>query len=163
MIGDAVQNAETNSKTAEQFDIDAITELIVSFEFEFEGQKLKGRWYKYKTTTPQWAADRVERYNQRLERFIEISNTLKTTKDTKLILKLNKEKTELQEESQRAQYDWLADAIVEWNATSKGQAIPIKAIRLKSFPAPFMVALGEHLEADRAGENPLSSDSSSGA
>jgi len=146
------------------FDIDAITDLVVPFEFEFEGHKLKGHWYKYKTTTPEWAAERARRYAERLERFVEIKKELAQTKDTALILKLNREQQDVTEESQRAQYDWIADAIVDWNAVTKDQTpVPVASIRLKGFPIPFMVKLGQHLEADRAGENPTSSDSSNGA
>lgn len=155
--------AEEIAQNGAGFDIGAITDLVVPFEFSFEGQTLKGRWYKYRTTTPQWATDRARRYTERLERFVEIKQQLKTTKNTKQILKLTREKDRLEDEAQRAQYDWLADAIVEWNATSHGQPIPVEAIRLASFPVPFMVALGQHLEADRAGENPTLSDSSNGS
>lgn len=154
--------AATNGN-AGTFDIDAITDLIVPFEFPFEGSVLKGRWYKYKTTTPDWAATRSRRFQERLERFIEIREQLKTTKDTALILKLSKDKAQLEDEAQRAQYDWLADAIVEWNAVGKSGPVPIESMRLKSFPVPFMVALGQHLEKDRSGENPTSSDSQSGS
>jgi hypothetical protein len=151
-------NGERDNGTA-VFDIDAITELIVPFEFPFEGSVLKGRWFKYKTVTPEWAAIRSKRFNDRVERFIEISAEMKSSRDTTLLKKLNKEKSELEDEAQRAQYEWLADAIVEWNAVGKGGPIPIESIRLKSFPIPFMVALGQHLEKDRSGENPTSSDS----
>lgn len=146
------------------FDIDAITDLIVPFEFEFEGKKLVGKWYKYKTVTPDWAADRARRFNDRMQRFAEIFNQIKSTKDTQLLLKLHKEKSELEDEAARAQYDWLADAITEWNAVYKDKSpIPIEAVRLKSFPIPLMVALAQHLEKDRAGENPTLSDSSNGS
>lgn len=141
------------------FDIDAITEMIVPFEFPFEGSVLKGTWYKYKTVTPEWATERSKRFNDRVERFIEISAEMKSSRDTALLKKLNKEKSELELEAQRAQYDWLADAIVEWNAIGKSGPIPIEVIRLKTFPIPFMVALGQHLEKDRSGENPTLSDS----
>lgn len=162
MTTDQDTAASTNGN-AGTFDIDAITEMIVPFEFEFEGKKLKGHWYKYKTTTPDWAASRTRRFNERLERFVKVRDELKAAKDTALILKLNKEKTDLEDEAARAQYDWLADAIVDWNAVGKGGPVPIEAIRLKSFPVPFMVALGQHLEKDRSGENPTSSDSQSGS
>jgi hypothetical protein len=155
------QIAQTNGNTAiaPTFDIDAITEMIVPFEFEFEGSKLIGKWYKYKTVTPEWAADRARRFNERMERFAEVYKQIKSTKDTALLVKLNKEKQELEDEAARAQYDWIADAITEWNAVSKGGPVPVESIRLKSFPIPFMVALAQHLEKDRAGENPTSSDS----
>jgi hypothetical protein len=154
--------AATNGN-AGTFDIDAITELIVPFEFPFEGSILKGHWYKYKTTTPEWASERSKRFQTRLERFLDIKQQLQATKDTALILKLSKEKAELEDEAARAQYDWLADAIVDWNAVGKGGPVPIESMRLKSFPTPFMVALGQHLEKDRSGENPTLSDSQSGS
>lgn len=152
-----------NNGNGGTFDIEAITDLIVPFEFPFEGSVLKGHWYKYKTTTPEWAANMTRRFNERLERFVKIREEMKGAKDTALILKLNKEKSELEDEAARAQYDWLADAIVDWNATGKGGPIPIESIKLKSFPVPFMVALGQHLERDRSGENPTLSDSQSGS
>lgn len=153
---------KTNGDSSAVFDIDAITEMIVPFEFPFEGSVLKGRWYKYKTVTPDWAAARSKRFNDRVERFIEIREEIKGARDTAALKKLNKEKSELEDEAQRAQYDWLADAIVEWNAVGKGGPIPVESIRLKSFPIPFMVALGQHLEKDRSGENPTSSPLSNG-
>lgn len=154
-MSEDTQTTAAQNGAAEVCDIDAITDLIVPFEFPFEGHTLKGRWYKYKTTTPEWATERGKRFNERLERFVEIRAQMKATSDAALILKLNKEKSELEAEAQRAQYDWLASAITEWNAVGKNGPIPIESIRLKSFPVPFMVALGQHLEADRSGEPPL--------
>lgn len=150
-------------KTNGAFDIDGLTDLIVPFEFEFEGRTLKGRWYKYKTTTPEWEAARRRRYIERLERFAELNAQMKQTSDTALIVKISAEKNSLQDEATRAQYDWLADSLVEWNAVYKDQTpIPIESIKMAVFPIPFMVALGEHLEATRTGANPTSSDSPSG-
>jgi len=146
-----------------EFDLDAITNMIVPFEFAFEGRKLKGHWYKYKTTTPQWAAEKNRRFAERMERFVELKKTLVSTKDTTLLLKTQKEIHEIEDQAQRDQYLWLADAIVDWTATRKGEPIPVDEIRTKGFPLPFMVALGQHLEKDRAGENPTSSDSSNGS
>jgi len=152
-----MNDAETASVNgdAELFDIDAIIDLIVPFEFEFEGHKLKGHWFKYKTTTPEWAQQRVDRYTLRLERLVEIQKEINQTKDTTLILKRNQERTQIEQEAQRALYDWIADAIVDWTAVRRDKTpIPVEEIRTKGFPIPFMVKLGQHLEADRNGENP---------
>lgn len=158
------QDTAANNGNAATFDIDAITDLIVPFEFEFRGSKLRGRWFMYKTTTPEWATNLRRRFNEHVERFIDVTAEMKTTHDTVLLKKLNKEKARLEDEAQRAQYEWLADAIVEWNAVHKdGSPIPIETLRLATFPTPLLVALGKHLEKDRSGENPTSSDSQSGS
>jgi hypothetical protein len=140
------------------FDVDWLTNLVVPFEFEFEGHKLKGRWYKYKTTTPMWARGLRERQTQRLERYTEIENELRPaieSKDRRAQARLIAEKTKLDEEYQRASYLWLADAIVEWNAVDAAKTpIPIDVLRFDGFPLPFMVSLGQYLEDSRTDKNP---------
>lgn len=146
-----------------EFDVGALVNLIVPFEFPYEGSTLKGRWYKYKTTTPEYARQTQEQQNQRIEKYLSLENQIQATKDRRAQARLLKEKQALDEQYQRTNYAWLADAIVEWNATDKGQPIPVDVIRLDSFPLPFMLALAEHLEASRhADKNPTSSDSLSG-
>lgn len=147
----AVSAASSNGAS---FDVDALTNLIVPFEFPFEGQKLTGHWLKYKTTTPDHIRERREAYMQRLERFAALEEQVKLSADPNEVVTLQKEKNDLQEEAQRIRYSWIADAIVDWNATSQGQPIPVDVLRMSGFPLPFLVALGDHLAGTRTGENP---------
>lgn len=143
-----------NGADASVFDIGALRELVVPFEFSFEGGVLKGEWRKYGTTTPTYAREQRDAQNKRIEKFAEIERGLKATKDRKVQLKLIKDKTALEEEYQRVEYSWLADAITKWNATDQGQPVPIEAMRLDGFPLPFMIALAQHLEDSRVDKNP---------
>lgn len=143
-----------NNGAATAFNVDVLTNLIVPFEFPFEGQTLTGHWYKYKTTTPDHIRQRRERYLQRLEAFAALQEKASASSDAAEVLKLQKEKNELEEEAQRVKYSWLGDALIDWNATSNGQPIPIDVLKMSGIPLPFLVAFGEYLIGTRTGENP---------
>lgn len=137
------------------FNVDALTGLIVPFEFPFEGQTLKGHWFKYKTTTPDHIRERRERYMQRLEQYAGLEAQFKGTSNPEDVLKLQAEKNDLEEEAQRVKYSWLGDAIADWNAVDNNQQpIPIDVLKMASFPLPFLVAFGDYLIGTRTGENP---------
>lgn len=149
-----MSNAEETNADASVFDVSALVNLIVPFEFPFEGSTLKGTWLKYGTTTPDYAKRIRKAQQERLEKYAAIETKLKATKDRRAQLKLIKDKEKLDQEYQRVEYSWLADAIQTWNAVDKGEPIPIEAIRLDGFPLPFMVALADHLENSRTDKNP---------
>lgn len=157
--------SETNGNAA--FNIDALVNMVVPFEFPFEGSVLKGTWRKYATTTPKWARDLRVEQSKRLERYIDLEKELKSARSSnnrKAQTRLIKQKESLDDEYQRASYSWLADAVVTWNAVDNDkQPIPIEAMRMDGFPLPFLVAFGQHLEESRTDKNPSSSDSSNGS
>lgn len=152
--------SETNGNGV--FDVGWLRDLIVPFEFEFEGHKLSGTWRKYATTTPAWGQRVREEQAKRLERYAQLLEELRTAKG-RAATKLMTEKEQLDDAYQRAQYSWLTDAVVTWNAVDQGQPLPIESMKMDGFPLPFLTALGKHLEDSRTDKNPTSSDSSNGA
>lgn len=147
--------ASTNGD-AEVFSIGAILDIVAPFEFPFEGHKLKGKWYKYKTTTREYIKTRVTERNEQLDRFqtlrLEI-NGLESVDPR--VPDMIAECEQLEESVQRTNYSWLTDAIVEWNAVSRTQEpLPITAAAFSEIPVPFLVALDQFLIDSRTDKNP---------
>lgn len=152
--------AATNGN-AETFSIGAILDIIAPFEFPFEGQKLKGRWYKYKTTTREYIKARVNERNEQLTRFENLRREINTlSADDARISEMTAECERLEEAAQRTNYSWLTDAIIEWNAVGRDQQpIPITAKSFAEIPVPFLVALDQFLIDSRTDKNPTLSGS----
>jgi hypothetical protein len=136
------------------FDFDWLTNLIVPFSFEFEGRKLTGTWYRYKTTTPEWIQASVNAARSAVEELREIVTKIEKATDSKEIEPLLKRKVEIEQQSTRARYAWLAESIVSWNASHNGAILPINETTFKAIPVPFLIALGDHLASTRTGQNP---------
>jgi len=155
-----VETAPSNGH-AETFSVGAILDLAVPFEFPFEGQVLKGRWYKYKTTTREYIKARVTERNDQLTRYRDLQTQIETLADDDTrIVAMTAECEQLEEAVQRTNYSWLTDAIIEWNAVGRDQRlIPITAASFAEIPVPFLVALDQFLVDSRTDKNPTSSGS----
>lgn len=136
------------------FDVDWLTNLIVPFEFTFEGRALKGQWYRYKTTTPDWIQNSVSAARETIKEHGELQEKIDKSENENEIAELRKRMREIETKGTRARYAWLAHSIVSWNATSKGEPIPISEQVFNSIPVPFLIALGDHLASTRTGQNP---------
>ena len=150
------EEAAARNGNAETFSISAILDIITPFEFLFEGQKLKGRWYKYKTTTRDYIKARVTERNEQLARWHSLQLEISTLSpgDTR-IDEMTVECERLEEAAQRTNYGWLTDAIIEWNAVGRaGEVIPITAAAFAEIPVPFLVALDQFLVDSRTDKNP---------
>lgn len=150
-----------NNGNAEVFSVGAILDIIAPFEFPFEGQKLRGRWYKYKTTTREYIKARVAERNEQLERFETLRREINTlSPDDPKVAGMIAECERLEEAVQRTNYSWLTDAIIEWNMVGRDkQALPITATAFSEIPVPFLVALDWFLVESRTDKNPTLSDS----
>lgn len=152
----AIQNGH-----GDVFSIGEILDIVVPFEFPFEGQKLKGKWYKYKTTTRDYIKARVAERNEQLERYEALRRQIATLEsgDAK-IDEMTAECARLEDAAQRTNYSWLTDAIIEWNAVGRDkQSLPITAAAFSEIPVPFLVALDQFLIDSRTDKNPTSSGS----
>jgi len=143
------------------FSIGAILDIVAPFEFPFEGQKLKGKWYKYKTTTREYIKARVTERNEQLTRYQNLQREINTLSDDEArINEITAECERLEEVVERTNYSWLTDAIIEWNAVGRDkQPLPISAAAFAEIPVPFLVALDRFLVDSRTDKNPTSSDS----
>jgi hypothetical protein len=137
------------------FDVDDLLNLIVPFEFEFEGRKLTGTWYRYKTTTPDWIQAGVTKARAKIAEYNELIEKARGTEDRAQLERLRKQADQIEADGFRAKYMWLADALVSWNAVDrKKKPLPISETVFRSLPVPFIVALGEYLASTRTGANP---------
>jgi|SRR6185369_3057060 len=137
------------------FDVDWLTNLIVPFEFTFEQRKLKGTWYRYRTTTPDWIQQYVNDGRALIEEHRELSEKLATAKDENEIARIRMRRQEIETAGNRAKYTWVAHALVSWNAVGKDkQVLPINEEVFNQIPLPFLIAFGDYLASTRTGENP---------
>lgn len=151
----------TGAQNGEVFAVGDLLDLIVPFEFPFAGQKLKGRWYKYKTSTRTYVTEKTAERQQQLNRWAELQKQIEALQpDDPKVDQLIAECQKLDEEAQRTNVSWLADAIVEWNAVDRDkQLIPITHAGLAGMPIPFLVMFAKYLVDSRGDDNPTSPDS----
>lgn len=147
------------------FAIGGLLSMIVPFEFEFEGSKLTGRWYKYKTSTRAYATQKANEKIALLDQWGKLQIEIQSlqTNDPRTD-ELTKQCEQLQGAIERSTSSWLVDALVEWNAVGlDGKTIiPITPEGFVDIPIPFLEMLAEHLKASRTDKNPTSTDSQSG-
>ena len=152
-------DARTNGD-GEVFSVGAVLDLIVPFEFPFEGQKLKGQWYKYRTTTKEYIRERVAERNEQIDRFEKLRREINTlASDDPRVPEMIAECERLEQVVDRTNYSWLTDAVTEWNMVLKGEKVPLTAEGLVGVPIPLLVALDQFLINSRTDKNPTSSDS----
>ena len=151
--------AATNGAAGE-FSIGAILDLVAPFEFPFEGQKLTGKWYKYKTSTREYIKTKVAERNEQLDRFQALRRDISMLEpgDEK-ISEMTAECERLEEAVQRTNYAWLTDAVIEWNMVLSGKPVPITAAGFNDVPIPVLTALDQFLIDSRTDKNPTLSDS----
>lgn len=145
------------------FAVGNLLDLIVPFEYPFEGHKLTGRWYKYKTTTRSYINRKKEERLAQLEQWGELQKSIQTLQpNDPRIDSLTAECAALEESIQRTNTSWLIDAIVEWNMVGlDGQVLPITAEGIIDVPIPFLDGLATFLVESRTDKNPTSTDSQS--
>lgn len=138
------------------FAIDELLNMVVPFDFPFEGHNLKGKWYKYKTTSPNYVKGMMEKLRIYREKVLTLTRDIgDPATGVDALAKLLQERDEAEECLQRTQYDWLADGLVEWNVVNRsGEALPISMDTLNSFPLLFLSKLNEFFANERQGQNP---------
>lgn len=137
------------------FDVGVVLEINVPFEWTYEGQKLTGRWFKYKTTTREYIKARVVERNEQLARYEDLRRTLMTLQpDDPRTDEMIAECEKLAEVVDRTNYSWLTDAITEWNMVLQGEPVPITAAGFARVPIPILVALDKFLVDSRTDKNP---------
>lgn len=106
--------------------ISAIAERVEPFTFTFDGEELKGRYYKWKTQTPSYAKAMQERIPAEL------------TEGTEAELAANKA-ARREASIALGETAFLADTIVEWDLTDVegGEVLPITLATLEKLPADF--------------------------
>jgi hypothetical protein len=152
MTEDAAQNGNGG------FVVDDLLNMIVPFEFPFEGKTLKGKWYKYKTTTPTYVRTVMRRVRELREQVHTLTQQIIDAKnDDPDLPKLLSERDELEDQLQRTPYDWMATGITEWNAVRVNkEVLPISKETLDSWPLLLLNRLNEFFSKERTGENPTS-------
>jgi hypothetical protein len=138
------------------FVVDDLLDMIVPFEFPFEGSVLKGRWYKYKTTTPTYIRTVMGRVRELRESVMDLTQRIVEAKNSDPeIPALLRERDELEDQLQRSPYDWMAVGIAEWNATGRDrELLPISKETLDTWPLLLLNKLNEFFSKERTGENP---------
>jgi hypothetical protein len=151
----------TGADTATMFSVGDLLDLIVSFEYPFEGQKLKGRWRKYKTSTRSYVKTKQAERQQQLQRWAELQKQIEAlAPGDPQIDTMIAECEKLDEAAQRTNVSWLSDALVEWNAVGRDKnVIPFTPAGLADIPVPFLVKFAQFLVDSRTDENPASPDS----
>lgn len=140
------------------FVVNDLLDMIVPFEFPFEGSKLTGRWYKYRCTTPAYIRGVRAKVREQRERVLDISQKLVDAPlEDPEVPRLLDERDKLDDLLQRSQYDWMAEGIVEWNAVGHEKApLPISKETLDTWPLLLLNRLNEFFSKERTGENPPS-------
>lgn len=111
--------------------ISALVEKRSPFEFVFDGETIKGEFYKYKTTTPKYAR----------EARAAIPPTAEGADTETRIANLEAQLDSVD----RATAQAMADTIVSWDAVGDdGEVVPITVELFESLPRPFTEALGQH-------------------
>lgn len=150
------ENAAQNGNSA--FVVDDLLNMIVPFEFPFEGSVLKGRWYKYRTTAPSYIQGLMAKIRNYRDQVIALTQQVDQVKPSDPQFSVLMEQRDLLEDRlNRSPYDWMADAVVEWNAVGKDrEPLTISTEVLDTFPLLFLEKLNGFLAAERRGENPTS-------
>jgi len=157
-MSDNLQPAQTNGAA---FAIGDLLNLIVPFEFPFEGQTLRGRWYKFKTATRSYQKEKQAERMRQIDEWGSLQKEIALLQpDDPRMDDLIAQCDALEESAQRTNTAWLVDAVVEWNAIGADQqTIPLTAAGLIDVPIPFLAAFAQHLIDSRTDKNPTSAGS----
>lgn len=124
----------------------AFVNRVDPFEFEFDGLKVAGEWWKYKTTTPGYKADRDRKLAALQERADALPETVKGIEDEaereRERLRLNKE---LEEDLNAYALTFFSDTIKRWE-DEDGNEIPLTLEVFQQIPEPFTQALSKHFK-----------------
>lgn len=140
------------------FVVDDLLNMIVPFEFPFEGSTLKGRWYKYKTTAPSYIRSLMAKVRGYRDQVLALTEQIDNTKTgDPALAQLLRQRDDLDDRLQRCPYDWMVDGVVEWNVVGREkEPLPITVETLDTFPLLFIEKLNGFFAAERRGENPMS-------
>lgn len=135
-----------------------------TFTFEYDGEKLTGEWYKYRTTTPKYLHALESAQQEFTTRIEEVDAQLGSVNgDNAKRLELETTKKTLLEQQERAGYQWLTDAILSWNAEDdEGNQLPPTKETFDQLPTPFVLAFGRFLAGLREGNPPNAPASQNG-
>lgn len=119
---------------------------VEPFEFEFDGEVLKGTYYKYRTTTPSYAKQAEAAIPPMLEEGTEEEKLARIEERTAAL--------------EATGYKALADTIKTWNAEDdEGNPLPITPETFDRLPNPFTEKFLAFLQELRAG-NPTKGNGS---
>jgi hypothetical protein len=129
--------------------ISDLVNKVEDFEFDFDGIKLTGRYFKYKTTTPSYAKKMEDGLPEIPENGTEAEQITAIGARSKAL--------------KAAIHQGLADTIESWNAEDDdGNPVAPVAEIFASLPEPFTRALAERFKQLRdLSANPTSPDSPS--
>lgn len=115
------------------FKISALVEQSDSFSFQYGEFELAGRYYKYKTRTPNYAKAALASLPEKL--------TEGTEEEKAANEKIRDGQAEL------LGWKWFTDTIIEWNAVDDNdQPVPISRETFDSLPMPFINAFQGFLD-----------------
>ncbi len=143
--------------------ISDLVNKVEAFEFKYDGFVLKGTFKKYATTTPRYLKG-IRAAQAEFEAELEdIDSRLKKASGDEAA-QIETEKEKLEEKISRTAYQWLTDAIVDWDAQdADDQPLPPSQETFNQMPMPFLLGFGSFLGGLRQEtlENPTSPDSQS--
>ncbi len=154
-------NENAAAQTGAVFAVGTLLDLIVPFEYPFEGQILKGRWFKYKTSTRTYVKTKTAERQGQLNQWAALQKQIEALEPSDpAVDDLIAQCQQLDDAAQRTNVSWLSDALVEWNAVGRDQQIiPFTPAGLADLPIPFLVQFARFLVDSRTDENPTLSDS----
>lgn len=160
----------------------AFVNRVDPFEFEFDGLRVSGHWWKYKTTTPGYKNDRdkalsalqerADAIPKPIEKEEDLPQSIKAIKDSgkraAAWAKLNEEREvertrlnkELETDLNNYALSFFTDTIKEWK-DEDGNEIPLTLEVFQQIPEPFTQGLSKHFkELREQAVNPTKSPNS---
>lgn len=130
--------SDTNSNGVKPFKISSLVNKVEPFRLEYDGFVLEGEWWKYKTTTPNYAKE-----------FLESLPPIPETGT-------EEEKKKVEDERNKALNDFsaqvLTDTVQSWNAVDDDdQPLPISVETFNRLPQPFTEFFMAYLKDLREG------------
>ena len=144
--------------------IAAFVNRVEVFEFEYDGLKVSGEWYKYKTTTPRYKQERDRKLQDAQDRLAALPDLLKGIDDASARESRRAELVqEIEAELNASALEYFADTIKHWQ-DEDGNEIPITLEVFQEIPDPFIEALAKHFKKlrDEAVNPTKSANSQSG-
>lgn len=115
------------------FKISSLVEKTDSFTFVYDEFELTGRYYKYKTSTPNYSAAAIASVPEEVTEGTDAEKKTADNLRTKAVVDYGMR--------------WFADTIYEWNAIDDdGQPVPLTVETFKALPMPFLDALRDHFQ-----------------
>lgn len=118
--------------------INDLVNKVAEFRFEFDGEVLEGKYYKYKTSTPNYGKGLLASIPQPLEEGTDEEKAAR--------------QQEIDEASLGIGLQSITDMIVEWNAQDdEGNPLPLSMELLEQLPTAFTEKLIEFFKELREG------------